>query len=477
MISPTGKPFSVTEISTLIRNHLERTFGNVEIEGEVTDYRGANSSGHHYFSLKDAQSRINIVLFSGRAASLRLRIENGKKVRVEGKLSSFAGTSRYQIIATTVVDIGIGDLAVKFEEMKRRLEAEGLFAKEHKKALPLLPRHIGVVTSPTGSVIRDFLNVLSRRYPNIDILIAPAKVQGEGAAEEIASGVRLLGEVGKTILTDLPPREVIVVMRGGGSMEELWCFNEEIVARAIFEAEIPIISGVGHETDFTICDFVADLRAPTPSAAAEQLVRPKADFERDVSRLAERSETLLAAALNNIKTRYAAVVKNRVFAEPAHAVESYMQRVDALEQAMLSSMTDTTNCYRERLANASTALEVKKAQIIPEIKGRLENLGTRLTQALERSIERRQSRLQATAKQLTALSPLAVLERGYSITLLQDGTALRKASDAPAGTILTTRLSGGETVESTVGGITPQRPRQKKAQDGNDAPTLFDLTT
>mgnify|MGYP000160578748 FL=1 len=154
-----------------------------------------------------------------------------------------------------------------------------------------------------------------------------------------------------------------------------------------------------------------------------------------------------------------------------------MQRVDALEQAMLSSMTDTTNCYRERLANASTALEVKKAQIIPEIKGRIENLGTRLTQALERSIERRQSRLQATAKQLTALSPLAVLERGYSITLLQDGTALRKASDAPAGTILTTRLSGGETVKSTVGGITPQRPRQKKAQDGNDAPTLFDLTT
>lgn len=475
MISPSGKPFSVTEISTLIRNHLERTFGNVEVEGEVTDYRGANSSGHHYFSLKDAQSRINVVLFAGRASAIKLRIDNGKKVRVTGKLSSFAGTSRYQIIATTVVDIGIGDLAVKFEEMKRRLEAEGLFAQERKKKLPLLPRHIGIVTSPTGSVIRDFVNVISRRYPNIDILLAPARVQGEGAAEEIAQGVRLLGEVGKTILPAIPPREVIVVMRGGGSMEELWCFNEEIVARAIFDAQVPVISGVGHETDFTICDFVSDLRAPTPSAAAELLVRPKADFERDIARLEERSENVLATSLSNLKARYAAVVKNRVFAEPAHAVESYIQRVDALEQAMAITINERLVNQRERLAKASSTLEVTKAQIIPEIKGRLETISTRITQAIERSLERQHSRLDTSSRQLTALSPLAVLERGYSITLLKDGTALRKASDAPPGTLLTTRIAGGESVESTVGGVQQTRPRPKRVQNSDDEPTLFEL--
>lgn len=450
------KPYTVTEISTLVRNCLEERFGIVEVEGEITDYRGASASGHHYFSLKDAQSRIGVVLFAGRAASVRCRIENGKKARVAGKLTAYGGTSRYQIIAASVVDVGVGDLALRFEELKRRLSSEGLFDEGRKKALPMLPRHIGVVTSPTGSVIRDFVNVLTRRYPNIDILLAPARVQGSGAAEEIARGIGELEAVGREgALSALPPREVIVVMRGGGSMEELWCFNEEVVARAIAACTIPVISGVGHQTDFTICDFVADLRAPTPSAAAELLVRPKADFANAVATLASDLEEILSARLENCRARLAAARGNRVFVEPAHLTESFMQRIDGLSHRAAAALDGTFRDGRDRVSAAASALRERKARFVPEMRARLENRSARMGHAAAVRIARARAAFGGASRQLSALNPLAVLERGYSVTVREDGHIVRSPDDAPPGERLTTRLAHGE-VHSVVDGA----PRQ-----------------
>ncbi len=476
------RPLTVTEISNRIRDTLEGTFGIVDVVGEVTDYRGANAAGHHYFSLKDDKSRIAAVLFAGRAASIGLRLENGKKLRISGKLTAYAGTSRYQILVSTMIDIGVGDLAVKFEEMKRRLTAEGLFDKEHKKPLPQLPQHIGIVTSTTGAVIRDFINVITRRYPNVDILIAQARVQGEGAAEEIAQGVRDLAQVGQEgskILPDYPKREVIVVMRGGGSMEELWCFNEEIVARAIYDCPIPVISGVGHETDFTIADFVADLRAPTPSAAAEVILPQKSDLERNITQLNGRLQTITSTTLLTQKSRLAAVAKNRVFAEPAHALESYIQRLDALTATMESSVTDKLHLYENRLTRAAGTLSVSGAKRIPEVRKKLDDSLTKIAHLLQIAVADKKSRIETAARTLQALSPLNVLNRGYTITLLPDGRALRKPEDAPSGTKLTTRLSGGNEVISYVDNQPPVAPpsakkRTKKASSSIDeSPTLF----
>lgn len=470
MLSALGKPFSVTEISTLVRNCLEERFGTVEVEGEITDFRGASASGHLYFSLKDAQSRIGVVLFSGRAAFVRAKVENGKKVRVTGRLTAYGGTSRYQIVAANVVDVGVGDLAVRFEELKRHLAAEGLFDEARKRPLPPLPRHIGVVTSPTGSVIRDFVNVLTRRYPNIDILVSPARVQGAGAADEIARGVRELNLVGTPAggpLASLPPREVIVVMRGGGSMEELWCFNEEVVARAVAESSVPVISGVGHQTDFTICDFAADLRAPTPSAAAELLVRPKADFQATLAAHAAGLEAALSSRLENYRSRLSAARSNRVFSEPRHLLESFMQRLDAMSRSLDAAAGDALRSRRERVAAAQSALAVRKARFLPETRARLDAARTRMAHAAAAALERRRAALSAASRSLSALSPLAVLERGYSITMLDDGRALRDPAQAAPGARLTTRLAHGS-VRSVVDGgpeqVSPPTPPRRRAR-------------
>ena len=467
MLKESGKPFTVSEISALVRNCLEERFGTVEVEGEVTDFRGASAAGHLYFSLKDAQSRIGVVLFAGRAVFVRAKIDNGKKVRVTGKLTAYGGTSRYQIVAANVVDVGVGDLAAQFEELKRRLSAEGLFDESRKRPLPMLPRHIGVVTSPTGSVIRDFVNVLTRRYPNIDILVAPARVQGAGAAEEIANGVRELNLVGQPeggALASLPPREVIVVMRGGGSMEELWCFNEEVVARAVAESGVPVISGVGHQTDFTICDFAADLRAPTPSAAAELLVRPKADFMNTLSSHAADMEGLLAARLEQGRSRLSAARSNRVFAEPRHLLENFMQRIDGLARAMDTAAGNALRGARERVTAADSAISVRKARFLPEMCSRLTNAESRMAHAAAACLERRRASLGAASRSLSALSPLAVLERGYSITLLENGKALREPAQAAPGTRLTTRLANGEVRSVVEGGAAPQLSPQTAQQ-------------
>ncbi len=273
-IAPKRQIWKVSELTERIRDLLEGHFGDVWVEGEVSNCRAAQS-GHLYFTLKDAQAQIRCVCFRDQVRSLKFRPEDGLHVTVRGSLGVYELRGEYQIYVSYIEPVGLGALQLAFEQLKKKLEAEGLFDEARKKPLPVLPRCIGVVTSPTGAAIRDILRVLKRRFANVHVQIYPVKVQGDGAAAEIAAGVRYFNRAKFA--------DVLIVARGGGSLEDLWAFNEEAVARAIAESKIPVISGVGHETDFTIADFVADLRAPTPSAAAEIVVRSRVEFERNIA--------------------------------------------------------------------------------------------------------------------------------------------------------------------------------------------------
>ena len=471
MLNPTGKPFTVSELTLRIKNLLEGQVGTVQITGELSNVRPPSANGHLYFTLKDAGAQIDAVMFAGNLRTVSFKPENGLKVDAAGDLSVYPQRGRYQIIVRKMAPVGQGDLMAQFEALKRKLQAEGLFDQARKRPLPFLPRHIGIVTAPTGAAIRDMVNVLSRRFPNLDVLIAPAKVQGAGAAEEIAQGIRDLNEVGNPdgrLLPDLPRREVIIVGRGGGSLEDLWSFNEEVVARAVYESALPVISAVGHEIDFSICDFAADYRAPTPSAAAEIVVRPKADLQGGIDVLSDR----LAKALDRIRAdrraRLSAAAGHRVFAEPAHAVERYAQHVDLLTARAASALDGRLTALRRRFADARAALEIQRSRRLPELRMRLSGLSERASRALDKALEARRNAVGTAARQLGALSPVAVLERGYSITLLNDGRALRDPAEAPAGTRLTTRLAAGKSVTSFVGG----RQRAKKTPPPADTRQL-----
>jgi exodeoxyribonuclease VII large subunit len=302
--------YRVSELTRLIRVALENEFGSIWVEGEISNVH-PSTPGHIYFTLKDESAQIKAALFRGDRRAVRVELRDGLKVRVFGEITAYEQRSEYQIIVKQVEEAGLGSLQEAFEKLKKKLAAEGLFDAARKKPLPMLPRRIGIVTSPTGAAIRDILNILTRRFPNLYVLVAPVKVQGEGASAEIAAAIDLLNARGGL--------DVLIVGRGGGSLEDLWAFNEEVVARAIARSRLPVISAVGHEIDFTISDFVADLRAPTPSAAAELVVRPKADFEKMLSQLAVRLTRGLRQRALEWKNRLLKVERSEVFREPVPA--------------------------------------------------------------------------------------------------------------------------------------------------------------
>ena len=392
--------YSVSELNRLVKALLERHYPAVWVEGEVSNLR-IPASGHAYFTLKDPGGQISAVMFRGDLGRLRFRVQDGLHIVLCGELSVYEARGQYQIIARSAFPRGVGALQAAFEQLKKKLQAEGLFAEERKRPLPALPRRIGLVTSPTGAAIRDFLTVLRRRFPNLAILIDPVRVQGDQAAAEIVAALDAFNA-----RRDV---DVIIVTRGGGSLEDLWPFNEEIVARAIARSAIPVVSAVGHEIDFTIADFVADLRVPTPTAAAELVVGRKDELSDRIRLAAERLRTNLRTRLQLLRTRLNAAAGSYVFREPANAVRQYQQRIDDL-------------IYRLE-ANARRALRDARARID---KGRAS---------------------------LAALSPLAVLDRGYAILFRSaDGRVLRAANEAAPGDLVTARLHRGRLhakVEST----------------------------
>jgi exodeoxyribonuclease VII large subunit len=412
------KIYRVSELTRLIRIALENEFGSLWIEGEISNLRRP-ASGHLYFTLKDESAQLAAVFFKGSQRGLILELKDGLKVRIYGEISVYETSGQYQLIARKVEEAGKGGLQEAFEALKARLAAEGLFDESRKKPIPVLPQRIGIVTSPTGAAIHDILNVLSRRFPNLHIVIAPVKVQGEGAAREIADAIDRFNERGGM--------DVMIVGRGGGNLEDLWCFNEEIVARAIARSRVPIISAVGHEIDFTISDFVADLRAPTPSAAAELMIGRKVAFEETLRQFSARLARSLRQHALEMKNRLLVASRSYVFREPQNLVRQFVQRIDGSRSAMTRSLQTAAGEQSKRLDRSSLRLS--------------HDMGLR-TAGLRQDIRRLSS-------QLKALSPLAVLDRGFSITRLKDGTIVRDAADVRVGGMLQTQVARG-TLESKV---------------------------
>ncbi len=432
---------SVGALTRKIRELIESGLGEVWVEGEVSNLR-RQASGHVYFTLKDASSQVACVLFAGQAAQLRgMKFEDGVQVQVFGQVTVYEARGNYQIIVRQVQERGAGALQAKFEELKRRLADEGIFRPERKRPLPRFPGRIGVVTSPTGAAIRDFLNVLHRRQKGIGVVIFPVRVQGKGAAAEIAEAIRLLGNPAEL---GMEPVDVIVVTRGGGSLEDLWEFNEEAVARAIAASPVPVVSAVGHEIDFTISDFAADVRAPTPSAAAEILSADAGELLEHLGHFSSRLRHSVASRLDAARAQVVGFRRTALFSEPRRILQQSRQDVDRLSDDIHRGAGDWVRARRlhvERSAGTLSSHSPTK-QISLALAG-LVQFQTAMRQCSENRLANARSGIGRHSAVLAALSPSAALARGYTMTHAADGTLLRSANVVASGQTITTKFADG----------------------------------
>jgi exodeoxyribonuclease VII large subunit len=413
----TSKIFTVGELTRQIRGTLETKFRAVWVQGEMSNYK-LHPSGHQYFTLKDQRAQISCVIWRDTIAPPRQPLVDGTQVQVYGTVTVFEARGQYQLNVQILQPRGVGLLQAKFEVLKRKLEAEGLFAQERKRPLPKFPRRIGIVTSPSGAAIRDMLNVLRRRAPWLQILINPVRVQGTGAAQEIAVAIRELGLPNERFAS----LDLIVITRGGGNIEDLWEFNEEIVARAIFNSTVPVVSAVGHEIDFTICDFVADLRAPTPSAAAELIVPDTIDLQRQIDGCARM---------------FSRQVLNRM--------RDAQQRLDHSREILQRCLAYKVDSYKRSLLHITRALQARSpARELMMRRNRLADLHRRLVACPERLLETARRRFQHMEGILRVLGPDATLRRGYSITTNERGKIIRTIGAVRPKMKIRTRVSDGE---------------------------------
>ncbi|MBI2434502.1 MAG: exodeoxyribonuclease VII large subunit [Candidatus Hydrogenedentes bacterium] len=421
MLTEKVEIWTISQLTRRIKSLLETQVGFVWVSGEISNWKTA-TSGHAYFTLKDRDSQIDGVMFRAKLSRLRFRPENGLEVIVHGQVSVYEKRGCYQIVIEEMQPKGLGALQLAYEQLKRKLEAEGLFAPEHKKPLPLLPRRIGIVTSPTGAAIRDMLNVLGRRFANLHILIYPARVQGVGAAAEIVRGIRTLDRWGV---------DVMIIGRGGGSLEDLWAFNEEVVVRAVFEAQTPIISAVGHEIDFALSDFAADVRAPTPSAAAELVVREHGALVEKVQLLERRLARAGRTVIQHARHRLDVLQGSYVFRRPGELVRQRRQQADELRMRLEQCMDRRLQEVHRRLDRARRALRLLSPfNQLCQARERLAVLRRRLLHGGSAVVERGRGRLRPLMAQLDALSPLAILSRGYALAWkLPERLLVRRASE------------------------------------------------
>jgi len=407
------EPLSVSALTARIKELLEEQVGEVSVAGEISNFR-RQASGHCYFTLKDEGSQIPCALFKGSASRLGLQPGDGVKVIAHGEVSVYEPRGAYQLIVRGLEPLGKGDLHQRFEELKRKLQAEGLFDESRKRPIPEFVERVGIITSPTGAAVRDVIHVLQRRCPRIALTVFGVKVQGDGAAEEVAEAIGRMGEM---------DFDLLLVVRGGGSLEDLWSFNEEIVARAVVSCPIPVVSGVGHETDFTICDFVADLRAPTPSAAAEMASRPDAEWKEEIAALEERLDRSVADLLEEKRRRVAELAASYVFREPRRMVELSAQRVDELGVQLQRALE---NGWRHRKQMALALLQRWMA-LRPE-----------------RNVAELALRLKGAADRLRALGPEETLKRGYTLVQSPEGKLIRAVESARRQGDLVVRFSDGK---------------------------------
>jgi exodeoxyribonuclease VII large subunit len=426
--------YSVSQLNKAVRTLLEGHFPLIWVEGEISNL-ARPASGHFYFSLKDEQAQVRCAMFRNRNMLLRFKPENGMQVKIRARVSLYEGRGEFQLIAEHMEEAGYGALQRAFEALKQKLSDEGLFSEEYKHLIPEFPNRLGVITSATGAALRDILHVLKRRYPLLPVLIYPVPVQGDEAAPAI---VRALKRANETETCDL-----LILARGGGSLEDLWAFNEESVAREIHDSHIPIISGVGHETDFTIADFVADVRAPTPSAAAEiaspnqeEIFNQFISFERYLYDLIGRLTEKKSQDLEHLQRRL-------IQQHPLRRIEQHALRIDELEQRLLRGWDTTLRHQDLRLSGLRQSLLAQNpAHRLQKLSARLEQLRLRLDQVMTLSMQSRINRLAEIGRALNAYSPLATLDRGYAL-VTQEENLIRSISQVRTGDRVTTRLSDG----------------------------------
>jgi len=431
----TENVFSVSRLVGAAKNLLESHFGTVAVEGEISNLARPRS-GHVYFTLKDDDAQLRCALFRREAQRLNFVPENGMQVLARGRLSIYPARGDFQLYVTDLEEAGLGALQRAFEALKKKLAAEGLFDQAHKKPLPRYPRRIGVVTSATGAALRDILHVLGRRYPAADVLIYPTQVQGSTAAAQIAAALKRAEERRDC--------DVLILARGGGSLEDLWSFNEEIVARAVYAMTIPVVSGVGHETDFTIADFVADVRAPTPSAAAETVVPDRRELLTQLHQLGrrfeqgwQRGERERRQALDVLSRRLALQHPSRRLQERAQRLDELGSRLAGAPPRQLTELRSRLGALRSELHRHSPQLRLERAR------SQVERLDERLGRIWKQQDERRRARLANFAGRLQALGPEQTLARGYAIVFAADGSILRDARAAQPGDAVQARLARG----------------------------------
>jgi exodeoxyribonuclease VII large subunit len=450
---PNRRIWPVHELVGQIRGQIEQEFGDVWVEGEISNYRPA-PSGHLYFTLKDAGAQLPIVLFRGQARLLRFRPEDGLHVLVRGRVSVYEQRGQMQLVAETMEPVGTGSLQLAFEQLKERLKAEGLFDAERKQPLPTFPRTVGIVTSPTGAVIRDFLNIVGRRHSGLNVLLFPVSVQGDQAPAEIEEAIQAFNACGMV--------DLIVLARGGGSLEDLAAFNSEQVARAVAASRLPVVSAIGHETDFTIADFVADLRAPTPSAAAELITEAQHSIAERLANLSHRLERAARFHLLEARQRFSRLQDSRLEARLTAILHRSAQRLDELTFRQEAAIQNQLRQRQRGVADLTAAvLRRDPRQRLAQARERLRIASTRLDHSMDRQLRASASTIVALNARLHSLSPLAVLERGYALVLDEQGGVVRSIEQIAAGAPLTTRLVDGSFTSRVESKSTPKVKKRK----------------
>jgi exodeoxyribonuclease VII large subunit len=486
---------SVSDLAGAIKRTVEDAFGYVRVRGEISGYRGPSASGHVYFGLKDQSAKIDAVIWKGVFGRMKTRPEEGLEVIATGKVSTFPGSSKYQLIVESMEPAGVGALLAQLEERRKRLAAEGLFDPARKQMLPYLPAVIGVVTSPTGAVIRDIIHRIEDRFP-LHVLVWPVRVQGESSPAEVAAGIRGFNAIEPD--GPIPRPDVIIVARGGGSLEDLWGFNDEAVVRAAAESDIPLVSAVGHETDTTLIDYAADLRAPTPTGAAEMIVPVRSELLATTGDLGARLGGGLRRLVERRKTELRATARamptpENLLAQPRQRLDIASQRLPSGLKAGLDTRRIALSRLGNRLENRSPRSELAKRRgklesvadrLVNALQGRLSRarteiardrekiaaLDSRMLPALRRQLQRRTDRLDNAAKLLKGYSYEGVLERGFALVLNDKGQPVRSVVAATAGSAITVRVADGS-FGAVVGGK-PLAPKHKP-QDGKPQTDLF----
>jgi exodeoxyribonuclease VII large subunit len=433
---PERRIWSVRDLVASVRTHIEREYSDAWVEGEISNFRAQNS-GHLYFTLKDENSQISVVVFRSSARLLRFRPADGMQVVVRGRVTIYEDRGQLQIIAEYVEPKGAGALQIAFEQLKAKLEAEGLFDAARKKAIPALPKAIGIVTSPQAAALRDVVQILHRRHHTVNVLICPAQVQGDTAAVEVAAGIRHFNKARNV--------EVIIVARGGGSAEDLAAFNDEALARVVAGSALPVISAIGHETDFTIVDFVADLRAPTPSAAAELVIRSRQEVEEQLGLLDGRLEKAVRYRLLISRQRLTELAQHGAFGRMMDLIRRRQQKIDDLTYRLVHSERALLETQRRRFDSLAAAVRHYDLRLVLSgVRKELDAKVSAMAAAARSLLLQRRSRLERLTSQMEALSPVAILDRGYALVFDASGKLVKDVSQVKSGDEISARLARGE---------------------------------